>query len=140
MKVVVKVLEKYEVFNFLLFDDGESLIIKKFINIGIVVEISGGFVVFVICDVNKKGIEEFFCEFIEMFKKVCEGKFKVVDMQGGIFIIFSLGGIGGMVFMFIVNVLEVVILGVFKFEMKFKWNGKEFELCLMVLLSLFYDY
>lgn len=56
------------------------------------------------------------------------------------FIIFSLGGIGGMVFMFIVNVLEVVILGVFKFEMKFKWNGKEFELCLMVLLSLLYDY
>lgn len=57
MKVVVKVFEKYEVFNLLLFDDGESLIIKKFINIGIVVEILGGFVVFVICDVNKKGIE-----------------------------------------------------------------------------------
>lgn len=42
--------------------------------------------------------------------------------------------------MLIVNVLEVVILGVFKLEMKFKWNGKEFEFKLMVLLLMLYDY
>ena len=35
MKAVAKALEKYEVFNSSLSDDGESLIIKKFINIGI---------------------------------------------------------------------------------------------------------
>lgn len=54
--------------------------------------------------------------------------------------IFSFGGIGGIGFMLIVNVFDVVILGVFKLDIKFKWNGKEFELCLIVLLLLFYDY
>lgn len=51
-----------------------------------------------------------------------------------------MGGIGIIYFILIVNVLEVVILGVFKFEMVFVWNGKEFVLCLMFLLLLLFDY
>ena len=140
MKAVAKALEKYEVFNSSLSDDGESLIIKKFINIGIAVETPGGLVVPVIRDVNKKGIEQLSQELIETSKKAREGKLKTADMQGGTFTISSLGGIGGTAFTPIVNAPEVAILGVSKSEMKPKWNGKEFEPRLMVPLSLSYDH
>ncbi|MEE3026246.1 MAG: pyruvate dehydrogenase complex dihydrolipoyllysine-residue acetyltransferase [Pseudomonadota bacterium] len=140
MKAVAKALEKYEVFNSSLSNDGESLIIKKFINIGIAVETPGGLVVPVIRDVNKKGIEQLSQELIETSKKAREGKLKAADMQGGTFTISSLGGIGGTAFTPIVNAPEVAILGVSKSEMKPKWNGKEFEPRLMVPLSLSYDH
>ncbi|MED5520714.1 MAG: 2-oxo acid dehydrogenase subunit E2, partial [Pseudomonadota bacterium] len=107
MKAVAKALEKYEVFNSSLSDDGESLIIKKFINIGIAVETPGGLVVPVIRDVNKKGIEQLSQELIETSKKAREGKLKAADMQGGTFTISSLGGIGGTAFTPIVNAPEV---------------------------------
>ena len=140
MKAVAKALEKYEVFNSSLSEDGESLIIKKFINIGIAVETPGGLVVPVIRDVNKKGIEQLSRELIETSAKAREGKLKAADMQGGTFTISSLGGIGGTAFTPIVNAPEVAILGVSKSEMKPKWNGKEFEPRLMVPLSLSYDH
>ncbi len=140
MKAVAKALEKYEVFNSSLSDDGESLIVKKFINIGIAVETPGGLVVPVIRDVNKKGIEQLSQELIDTSKKARDGKLKASDMQGGTFTISSLGGIGGTAFTPIVNAPEVAILGVSKSEMKPKWNGSEFEPRLMVPLSLSYDH
>jgi pyruvate dehydrogenase E2 component (dihydrolipoamide acetyltransferase) len=140
MKAVAKALEKYPAFNSSLSDDGASLILKKFINIGIAVETPGGLVVPVIKDVNKKGIEQLSRELIETSVKAREGKLKATDMQGGTFTISSLGGIGGTAFTPIVNAPEVAILGVSKSEMKPKWNGNEFEPRLMVPLSLSYDH
>jgi pyruvate dehydrogenase E2 component (dihydrolipoamide acetyltransferase) len=140
MKAVAKALEKYPAFNSSLSDDGESLILKKFIHIGIAVETPGGLVVPVIKDVNKKGIEQLSRELIEISGKAREGKLKATDMQGGTFTISSLGGIGGTAFTPIVNAPEVAILGVSKSEMKPKWNGTEFEPRLMVPLSLSYDH
>jgi pyruvate dehydrogenase E2 component (dihydrolipoamide acetyltransferase) len=140
MKAVAKALEKYPAFNSSLSEDGESLILKKFINIGIAVETPGGLVVPVIKDVNKKGIEQLSKELIEISGKAREGKLKANDMQGGTFTISSLGGIGGTAFTPIVNAPEVAILGVSKSEMKPKWNGTEFEPRLMVPLSLSYDH
>ena len=140
MKAVAKALEKYPAFNSSLSDDGESLILKKFINIGIAVETPGGLLVPVIKDVNKKGIEQLSQELIDISGKAREGKLKATDMQGGTFTISSLGGIGGTAFTPIVNAPEVAILGVSKSDMKPKWNGKEFEPRLMVPLSLSYDH
>jgi pyruvate dehydrogenase E2 component (dihydrolipoamide acetyltransferase) len=140
MKAVAKALEKYPAFNSSLSDNGEDLIIKKFINIGIAVETPNGLVVPVIKDVNKKGIEQLSRELIETSAKAREGKLKATDMQGGTFTISSLGGIGGTAFTPIVNAPEVAILGVSKSEMKPKWNGIEFIPRLMVPLSLSYDH
>ena len=140
MKAVAKALEKYPAFNSSLSDDGENLILKKFINVGIAVETPNGLVVPVIKDVNKKGIEQLSRELIEISVKAREGKLKATDMQGGTFTISSLGGIGGTAFTPIVNAPEVAILGVSKSEIKPKWNGTEFAPRLMVPLSLSYDH
>ncbi|RUO50159.1 dihydrolipoyllysine-residue acetyltransferase [Pseudidiomarina aquimaris] len=140
MKAVAKALQEYPVFNSSLHEDGEHLIMKKYIHIGIAVDTPGGLVVPVIRDVDKKGIYELSEELVDVSTRARDGKLKSQDMQGGCFSISSLGGIGGTAFTPIVNAPDVAILGVSKSEMKPKWNGKDFEPRLMLPTSLSYDH
>jgi pyruvate dehydrogenase E2 component (dihydrolipoamide acetyltransferase) len=140
MKAVAKALEAFPAFNSSLSEDGESLILKKYVNVGIAVDTPNGLVVPVFKDVNKKGIYELSEELAVVSKKARAGKLTAADMQGGCFTISSLGGIGGTAFTPIVNAPEVGILGVSKSEMKPVWNGKEFEARLQLPLSLSYDH
>ncbi|MEC6824190.1 pyruvate dehydrogenase complex dihydrolipoyllysine-residue acetyltransferase [Photobacterium piscicola] len=140
LKAAAKALEAFPSFNSSLSDDGESLILKKYINIGIAVDTPNGLVVPVFKDVNKKGIYELSEELMTISKKARAGKLTASDMQGGCFTISSLGGLGGTAFTPIVNAPEVGILGVSKSEMKPVWNGKEFEPRLQLPLSLSYDH
>ncbi len=140
MKAAAKALAEFPTFNSSLSEDGESLILKKYINIGVAVDTPNGLVVPVFKDVDKKGIIELSRELMEVSAKARDGKLTSSDMQGGCFTISSLGGIGGTAFTPIVNAPEVAILGVSKSEMKPKWNGKEFEPKLMVPLSMSYDH
>ena len=140
MKAAAKALAAHPTFNASLSSDGESLILKKYIHIGIAVDTPNGLVVPVVRDVDQKGIYEISRELGEISKKARDGKLKATDMQGGCFTISSLGGIGGTAFTPIVNAPEVAILGVSKSEMKPKWNGKEFLPRLMVPLSTSYDH
>ncbi|MCE0493366.1 pyruvate dehydrogenase complex dihydrolipoyllysine-residue acetyltransferase [Vibrio salinus] len=140
MKAAAKALEAFPSFNSSLSEDGESLILKKYVNIGIAVDTPNGLVVPVFKDVNKKGIYELSDELKAVSKKARAGKLTAADMQGGCFTISSLGGIGGTAFTPIVNAPEVAILGVSKSEMKPVWNGKEFIPRLQLPLSLSYDH
>lgn len=140
MKAVAKALEEFPTFCSSLSDDGQSLILKKYVHLGIAVDTPNGLVVPVVKDVNKKGIIELSRELQDISVKAREGKLTSADMQGGCFTISSLGGIGGTAFTPIVNAPEVAILGVSKSDIKPKWNGKEFEPKLMLPLSVSYDH
>ncbi|MEZ8223508.1 pyruvate dehydrogenase complex dihydrolipoyllysine-residue acetyltransferase [Vibrio splendidus] len=140
MKAVAKALEAFPAFNSSLSDDGESIILKKYVNVGIAVDTPNGLVVPVFKDVNKKGIYELSEELMVVSKKARSGKLTAADMQGGCFTISSLGGIGGTAFTPIVNAPEVGILGISKSEIKPVWNGKEFQPRLQLPLSLSYDH
>ncbi|MCY9826815.1 pyruvate dehydrogenase complex dihydrolipoyllysine-residue acetyltransferase [Vibrio chagasii] len=140
MKAVAKALEAFPAFNSSLSEDGESIILKKYVNVGIAVDTPNGLVVPVFKDVNKKGIYELSEELMAVSKKARAGKLTAADMQGGCFTISSLGGIGGTAFTPIVNAPEVGILGVSKSEIKPVWNGKEFQPRLQLPLSLSYDH
>ena len=61
-------------------------------------------------------------------------------MQGGCFIISSLGGIGGTHFTPIINAPEVAILGLSRSSLKPVWDGKQFAPRLTLPLSLSYDH
>ncbi|WP_319782389.1 pyruvate dehydrogenase complex dihydrolipoyllysine-residue acetyltransferase [Oceanisphaera sp. IT1-181] len=140
MKAAAKALEAYPKFCSSLSQDEQSLVMKKYINIGVAVDTPNGLVVPVVRDVNKKGIRELAIELGEISKKARDGKLTGADMQGGCFTISSLGGIGGTQFTPIVNAPEVAILGVSKSSIKPVWNGKEFEPRLMQPLALSYDH
>lgn len=140
MKAVAKALKEFPNFNASLSTDGESVILKKYINIGIAVDTPNGLVVPVVKDVINKGIYEISRELGEISKKARSGKLTSKDMQGGSMTISSLGGIGGTQFTPIVNAPEVAILGVSKSSIKPVWNGAEFAPRLMVPLALSYDH
>ncbi len=140
LKAAADALRTFPVFNSSLSEDGESLIMKKYIHIGVAVDTPNGLVVPVVRNVDQKGIHQLSRELLEISIKARDGKLKVADMQGGCFSISSLGGIGGTAFTPIVNAPEVAILGISKSEIKPKWNGNEFEPKLMLPLSLSYDH
>jgi len=140
LKAAADALRAFPTFNSSLSEDGESLILKKYIHIGVAVDTPNGLVVPVVRDVDQKGIHQLSRELLEISMKARDGKLKAADMQGGCFTISSLGGIGGTAFTPIVNAPEVAILGVSKSEMKPKWNGKDFEPKLMLPLSMSYDH
>jgi len=140
LKAAADALREFPTFNSSLSEDGESLILKKYIHIGVAVDTPNGLVVPVVRDVDQKGIHQLSRELLEISMKARDGKLKAADMQGGCFTISSLGGIGGTAFTPIVNAPEVAILGVSKSEMKPKWNGKDFEPKLMLPLSMSYDH
>ncbi len=140
MKAVCKALEAYPQFNSSLSPDGEALIMKKYVHIGVAVDTPNGLVVPVIRDVDKKGIFDLAADLGTVSGKAREGKLAPGDMQGGCLSISSLGGIGGTQFTPIVNAPEVAILGVSRAEMKPKWDGSTFEPRLMMPFSLSYDH
>jgi len=140
MKACAAALKQYPQFNSSLSVDGESLILKNYVHIGVAVDTPNGLVVPVIRDVDKKGVFQLAAELMEMGDKAREGKLAPADMQGGCFSISSLGGIGGTQFTPIVNAPEVAILGVSRAEMKPVWNGAEFEPKLKMPFSLSYDH
>ncbi|SEO88625.1 dihydrolipoyllysine-residue acetyltransferase [Aquisalimonas asiatica] len=140
VKASAGALAKYREFNSSLKPEGDAIIVKHYINVGVAVDTPQGLVVPVIKDADQKGVYQIARDLGELSVKARDGKLGPKDMQGGTFSISSLGGIGGTAFTPIVNAPEVAILGVSKSEMKPKWNGKEFEPRLMLPLSLSYDH
>jgi len=127
-------------FNVSLHHDGENIVQKKYVHIGIAVDTPNGLMVPVIRNVDKKGLWELTDEINAMAKKARDGKLLPSDMQGGCFTISSLGAMGGNGFTPIVNAPEVAILGVSRAQIKPVWNGKEFVPRNMLPLSLSYDH
>jgi pyruvate dehydrogenase E2 component (dihydrolipoamide acetyltransferase) len=140
MKALVAGMKQFPQFNSSLSADGQSLIYKKYFNIGIAVDTPEGLVVPVIKEVDTKGIYQLSRELIEISGKARDGKLMPADMQGGCMTISNLGGIGGTAVTPIVNAPEVAILGVTRAQMKPVWNGKEFIPREMMPLDLTYDH
>ena len=140
IKATVAALKKFPQFNASLDRDGESLVLKKYFNVGVAVDTPDGLVVPVIHNCERKGIMELASELAEISGKARDKKLKPQDIQGGCISISSLGGIGGTGFTPIINAPEVAILGVSRSRMTPVWDGSSFQPRLMLPLSLSYDH
>ncbi|MDM7481024.1 MAG: pyruvate dehydrogenase complex dihydrolipoyllysine-residue acetyltransferase [Halomonas sp.] len=140
VKACAFALRKYPQFNVSLKGDGDTLVWKKYVHIGIAVDTPDGLMVPVLRDADKKSLIEIAKEMAELGKKAQTKKLKRDEMTGGCFTISSLGSIGGTAFTPIVNAPEVAILGVSKAQMKPVWDGSAFQPRLMMPLSLSYDH
>ena len=140
IKAVAILLRKHKIFNSSLHADGEQIIYKQYVNIGMAVDTEAGLVVPVIKDADSKSIYQLAKETVELAGKANSRKLSPADMQGGCFTISSLGGIGGQGFTPIVNPPEVGILGVSRMAVKPVWNGESFEPRKMLPLALSYDH
>lgn len=141
IKAVAKALEKLPRFNSSLSEDGNTLILKKYINIGIAVDTKKGLLVPVLRNVNNKGIITLSQELSEIIQKARSGtQLSPIDMKGGSFTISNLGAMGGSAFTPIINSPEVAILGVSKSSIHPVWSNTKFVPRLMLPLSLSYDH
>ncbi|WP_301584631.1 dihydrolipoyllysine-residue acetyltransferase [Halomonas alkaliantarctica] len=140
VKACAFALRKFPQFNVSLKGDGETLVWKNYVHIGIAVDTPDGLMVPVVRNADKKSLIEIAKEMAELGKKAQTKKLKRDEMTGGCFTISSLGSIGGTAFTPIVNAPEVAILGVSKAQMKPVWDGSTFQPRLMMPLSLSYDH
>ncbi|HDZ45938.1 hypothetical protein LCGC14_0168020 [marine sediment metagenome] len=140
VKACAFALRKFPQFNVSLKGDGETLVWKNYVHIGIAVDTPDGLMVPVLRNADKKSLIEIAKEMAELGKKAQTKKLKRDEMTGGCFTISSLGSIGGTAFTPIVNAPEVAILGVSKAQMKPVWDGSAFQPRLMMPLSLSYDH
>ena len=139
-RAVAATLVEYPTFNASLGPDGDTLVIKKYIHIGIAVDTPNGLMVPVLRDADRKGVYDLAREMAELGARAREGALKRDELQGGTFTISSLGGIGGTAFTPIINAPEVAILGLSRTRTTPVWNGTEFTPRLMLPLDLSWDH
>ncbi len=140
VKACCHALREYPNFNASLHADGEHLVRKQYINIGMAVDTPEGLVVPVIKAADEKSIWQLSAEIADLSEKARDKKLAMDDLQGGSFSVSSLGALGGTGFTPIVNAPEVAILGVSKLQTKPLWNGEAFVPRKVLPLSLSYDH
>lgn len=117
-----------------------EIIYKKYCHIGVAVDTDRGLLVPVVRDVDKKNIMELSADLARLAEKARAKKLTLEEMEGGVFTLTNLGGIGGTYFSPIVNYPEVAILGISRSNMEPVYRNGEFEPRLMLPLSLSYDH
>jgi pyruvate dehydrogenase E2 component (dihydrolipoamide acetyltransferase) len=112
IRACVLTLADFPLFKSSLSSDGQSLVVKHYTHIGFAADTDKGLVVPVIRDADKKDIYELALALASLSARAREGKLQADDIQGAVFTVSSLGGIGGRFFTPIINAPEVAILGV----------------------------
>ena len=133
-------LQAYPQFGASLDADAGELVIKKYVHIGFAADTPNGLVVPVVLDADRKDVFELARELAVLSEKARVGKLAAAEMQGGVFTISSLGGIGGTAFTPIINAPEVAILGVSRASQRPVYENGTFVPRLMLPLSLSYDH
>ena len=139
-KAIAATLGEFPTFNASLSPDGGSIVLKKYVHVGIAVDTPNGLMVPVLRDADRKGVYDLAREMAELGARAREGALKSDELQGGTFTISSLGGIGGTAFTPIINAPEVAILGLSRARMTPVWDGAAFQPRLMLPLDLSWDH
>ena len=140
LKIVASALRLFPKFNASLDMASQEIVYKKYYHIGVAVDTEHGLLVPVIRDVDGKNLVELSVELTRISEKARSRKVSLDDLEGGVFTITNLGGIGGTNFAPIINPPEVAILGVARGNMEPVFKDGAFLPRLMLPLSLSYDH
>jgi pyruvate dehydrogenase E2 component (dihydrolipoamide acetyltransferase) len=140
MRACVQALQAFPHFGASLDADAGELVMKKYVHVGCAADTPNGLVVPVVRDADRKDVFELARELAVLSEKARAGKLSAAEMQGGVFTISSLGGIGGTAFTPIINAPEVAILGVSRASHRPVYGNGTFVPRLMLPLSLSYDH
>jgi len=140
LKIVASALRAFPQFAASVDMAREEVVYKKYCHIGVAVDTDRGLLVPVIRDVDKKNISELSVELAAAAERARSRKLAAEDMEGGVFTITNLGGIGGTAFSPIINSPEVAILGISQASLEPVFLDGRFEPRLMLPLSLSYDH
>ncbi|MGE0199613.1 MAG: dihydrolipoamide acetyltransferase family protein [Candidatus Melainabacteria bacterium] len=116
IRAVIAGLKAFPVLNSQLDDAKNELVYKGAYNIGVAVATDDGLVVPVIHNADQYDLFELAAKISDLSDKARRGKLALTDIQGGTFTLTSIGSIGGLFGVPIINVPEVAILGINKIE------------------------
>jgi 2-oxoglutarate dehydrogenase E2 component (dihydrolipoamide succinyltransferase) len=138
VKAAVLALKAYPTVNSQI--DGDSIIYKNYVNMGIAVASDAGLVVPNVKDADRKGMLEISRDIGNLAKKARDGKLTMDDLTGGSFTITNGGVFGSLVSTPIINYPQVGILGLHKTQDRpVAINGKV-EIRPMMYVALSYDH
>ena len=138
VKAACLALDAYPVVNAQI--DGESIVYKHYVNMGIAVASDAGLVVPSIKDADRKGMIEISSDITALAKRARDGKLTMDDLTGGTFTITNGGVFGSLVSTPIINYPQVGILGLHKIQDRpVALNGK-IEIRPMMYVALSYDH
>lgn len=140
VKITATALRQFPKFNASIDVENEEMILKKYVNIGVLVDTDEGLLLPVIKNVDQKSIIELAVEISEMAEKARNRELSRDEMEGGNFTISNLGGIGGTNFTPIIYHPQVAILGVSKAQMRPVYMDDQFVPRKILPLSLSYDH
>jgi 2-oxoglutarate dehydrogenase E2 component (dihydrolipoamide succinyltransferase) len=120
--------------------DGDSIIYKHYVNMGIAVASEQGLVVPNIKDTHAKGMVEITREMGALAKRAREGKLMMDDLTGGTFTITNGGVFGSLLSTPILNFPQVGILGLHKIQDRPMAVDGRVEVRPMMYVALTYDH
>ncbi|MDQ3674778.1 MAG: 2-oxoglutarate dehydrogenase complex dihydrolipoyllysine-residue succinyltransferase [Gemmatimonadota bacterium] len=120
--------------------DGDSIIYKHYVNMGIAVASDQGLVVPNIKDADRKGTIELSSDIASVAKRARDGKLGMDDLTGGSFTITNGGVFGSLVSTPIINYPQVGILGLHKTQDRPVAVNKQVEIRPMMYIALSYDH
>ncbi|MHC4695362.1 MAG: dihydrolipoamide acetyltransferase family protein [Planctomycetota bacterium] len=105
-------LRKFPIFNASFDEEGEQIIYKEYISLGIAVDTERGLIVPVIRNTDQLTLRGIAAALRTIADQVRSKKFTVDDLRGGTFTISNVGALGGMFATSIINYPEVAIIAV----------------------------
>ena len=120
--------------------DGESIVYKHYVNMGIAVASDAGLVVPNIRDAHAKGLLDIARDIASVAKKARDGKLAIDDLTGGTFTITNGGVFGSLVSTPIINFPQVGILGLHKIQDRPVAIDGKVEIRPMMYIALSYDH
>jgi 2-oxoglutarate dehydrogenase E2 component (dihydrolipoamide succinyltransferase) len=138
VKAACQALEAYPVVNAQI--DGDSIVYKHYVNMGIAVASDAGLVVPNIKDADRKGMIEVSSEIVTLAKRARDGKLTMDDLTGGTFTITNGGVFGSLVSTPIINYPQVGILGLHKIQERPVAVSGKIEIRPMMYVALSYDH
>lgn len=120
--------------------DGDSIVYKHYVNMGIAVASDAGLVVPSIKDADRKGLLDIARDISAVAKKARDGKLTMEDLTGGTFTITNGGVFGSLVSTPILNYPQVGILGLHKIQERPIALGGKVEIRPMMYVALSYDH
>ena len=138
VKASCAALQAYPVVNAQM--DGDSVIYKHYVNMGIAVASEAGLVVPNVKDADRKGMIEVAKDIASVAKRARDGKLTMDDLTGGTFTITNGGIFGSLVSTPIINYPQAGILGLHKTQDRPVAIAGKVEIRPMMYVALSYDH
>lgn len=120
--------------------EGDSIVYKHYVNLGVAVAVENGLVVPVVKDVDRMNMLDFSRALVAVAKRARDGALTMDDLTGGSFTITNGGVFGSLVSTPILNYPQVAILGLHKIQDRPVAIAGKVEIRPMMYLALSYDH